>query len=223
MKKDKLIEKKLNDYANSIKPDEIIIYDAVQILKNNKDSVIFSKKRNYKAIPILLLSFVFIFINVYILNTLFSKNNTVENSDQYAIYQIQDLGRKNTDISQLSEDYNNLLLLDMPLMNVSSKEYFDRETQNVNVLALEYEVLSEYGMEEINIIIDINNGLQDFSSFKNYTYYEIDEKQIYKNEYYKNGEYYTNLYFENENMDYYIIIMSPENDRANIYLENLFI
>jgi hypothetical protein len=46
---------------------------------------------------------------------------------------------------------------------------------------------------------------------------------IYSKEYYSNDEYYTKLYFKENGIEYYLEIMSPNDNMTDYYIDALFI
>ena len=91
------------------------------------------------------------------------------------------------------------------------------------MVSVKYNILSGNGMDEIFIIAVINKGLKELEYFKLFKVIKYGDISVYAQEYYENGEYYTNAFFSKDKIDYYLIMMSPSYGQAEFYLESLLI
>lgn len=221
MKKDKVIEKKLNEYADSIKLPCNIIYDAINVMKNAKTRPVmrtFSMQRFFKAAALLSVAAV---VLIFALNIF----NIIGNTGKIEIvkYNMEDLGKKNIAFSAISQINENILFLDMENMSTSCNLFFDRTTKKTVMVSVKYNIISDSGNDEVFLIADIKNGLKEYEHFKSFRLFESEGISVYAKTYYENGEYYTNAFFSKDGIDYYIIMMSPSQGQDKFYLQKLLL
>lgn len=217
MKKDKFIQNKLYEYIDNIKPPYEIIADAVVIVKKREKNN-YSRTSGYRFFKAFAAIAAAVIVLVLAFNLFSGKPG-----DTVIKYDITDLGRMSIELSQVKQINENIRLLENEQMSVECYSFFDRSTGKELVISLKYKISSESGIDEVYIFADMKKGLTSFEEFKDYTEKNIGSVSIFLNEYYRNGEFYTNAYFNANNIDYYVIIMSPGYGQGKYYLENLIL
>ena len=221
MKKDKYIKNKLNEYIDSIKPPYGIIYDAVYVLRNSRarPSVRpFAAKWIYMTAAALALIVIFFIGAISLINARVDGNVNIN-----VEYNLAGLGKKSIEFSEVSQINSNILMFDYTDMDTECNLFFDRKTEKAVMVAVKYKILGSSGTDEVFVIADIKKGLKDLEEYKNLPQIKSDDVNINLTEFYKNGEFYTNAYFEKDDIDYYIIVMSPAQGQGEEYLEKLLI
>ena len=221
MKKDKFIEKKLNEYVSSIKPPNGIISDALNVMKGSRSKTAmrtFSMQRFFKvgtsiAAAIVVLFFVFNKIDII------RKGNNLDS--EVVEYNLADLGKKSITFSEVSQKNENILFLDIKNMSANCNLFYDRNSDNTLMISVKYKILSESGMDEVFVIADLNNSFKELEYFKKFGVVKRGDISIYAKEFYENGEYYTHAYFRKNDIDYYVIMMSPSYGQDEFYLNKL--
>jgi len=215
MKKDKFIQKKLNEYADSIKPPCFIIEDAANIVKSNAA---------YRKYTLPKYSFIKAFsaaaaaIAVFICAILLINNI---GSTDVPNYSIAALGRNSIELSDIKDINEKILVIEEYNMSVECYAFFDRASYDTVTIYAKYKIIGEKGVDEVYILADINKGLIGYEDFKSYNKRQINKTDVCFKESYLNGEYYTKAYFNIDNIDYYVIVMSSEFGRGYYHLEKL--
>ena len=219
MRNDRLISEKLNKFADSMQLPDGIIDDAIGVLRNKAKYKTYRKpffniKKLSYFIPIALM----IIVCVVALNMFIQKNDS-EIVD--STYKMNSLTKTNISFYEIS-DYTDedIRIIDMEVMSVLCSVY-QNEYDEAVLISIIYHIVGDNGTDEITIIYDLDQGLTDYSSYKNYPLVIEDITNVYSEEVYDNGEYYTKAYFTIDEVDYYINIMSPAENQGNEYFENL--
>lgn len=208
MKKNKLIEQKLNRLAESVILDPNTVNDAVLELSQRKKS---SKQRRWlvPSIATVCIVVVITFLSVFLINN-YNKQQSV-----VVPYSLNTL--EQTIVTEV--DYSAVPLSELGNANLQQKAYSrDGKTEVVSTQIIS---VTEKGTAQITVYQDRGNGLSNFISYTNYPKQETNGKIYTQNNRYQNGEYYFYIYYQSEGIDYYITIMSPYHDATTLYFGNI--
>jgi len=100
--------------------------------------------------------------------------------------------------------------------------YKDKSTSKTLVISCEYVSVTGHGTDKLTIIKDVGGGLTDYKNYQG-TKRITNENGVSVSylEEYKNGEYYSYAYFQSNNSDYYMMIGSPKQEAGNYYFKFL--
>jgi hypothetical protein len=219
MKKDKLIQQKLNQYADGLKLSPAIIEDAlVEVRRNRARPAARSSHRGLLAFGAMAAAAaVILAFAIGVINNIFNEN-AGPGGAQYALF---DLGRRSIELAQIPEVNESISYLQLEEMSSECSLFFDRKTKEAVMVYAKYKVLGAGGADEIVLIADLRRGYKELNHFKSLSAREIGGKEVRAIQFYEDGEYHTNAYFSKEDIDYYLIVMSPWSDQGYYYLEIL--
>lgn len=209
MKKNKLIEKKLNMLAQSAHLDRDIIRDAeAELCRFEKQpaKAPFSRKKLWIAASccaVLVISLITVFL---------LKNNT-DKENSPSTYQLSSLISAKAD----GIEYDNAVPISVDNAELVQKTYSYADNGDVQVVATSIVSVTEHGTDKILIYEDRGSGLLDFAFFKKYPERVISGITVRFYTEYKDGEYLSYCYFSADGYDYYIVIMSPDGSAAEYY------
>ena len=212
--KDKLIEKKLNLYVEAVKPQSSVITSAVFELRQIQSQKIQSYPAKRKTGMIFGISAaaaasfaIFIFLTITIVNMISGPPN----------YALSELTYKTATISEIKSTAS-ILTLNISDSYTNGRIYYRENSSEPVVVSILYKTVGSGGLDEIIVIADLNNGLKDYSNFKNYKQISVGGIAVFERRIYVNGEYYTEVFFSYEDVDYYVIVTSPMQDNAGQYI-----
>lgn len=210
MKKNKLIEHKLNRLADSVRLNPDTVRDAVFELNRVEYSRKSSGRRMFSAVAAVCAVILIVFVSVFIVRGF--NNQDTQTIVTYKLDSLQENFITDADSSAVP-------FSELENAELQQKSY--SQNGEIEVVATKIINVTEHGTDQIIVYQDIGSGLTDFSSYRNFSAYETDETSYTMRYEYKNGEYYSYCYYSESDVGYYIIIMSPYSDAAAFYFENV--
>lgn len=241
MKKDIIIENKLNLLAKEMNLDEEIIQDAFVALRENKRKSFHKPLKPwwnrfapvaYAVVIIIIISLSINFIgninnNDTIIPSPSPSSSPSPNSN--ATYSYNQIFMSNTPIQMSYNSITELVQID-PLIfrepiklnydDIDVKYYIMMDNNVPQFIISRNRVVGEDGADEVIIIIDLWDKLSDIDYRYNYNY--NNEVLINYEEVRYNGEYYTYASIEYDDNIYYMMITSPNSGKLNQFIENIF-
>ena len=230
MKKDKIIQKNLELYAESFKGKAEILSGAYTEMNRLRGEGFYVPQRNprgkekrgfFKRMPAFFAIAAAAVAVLFILSTLVPENSDGDAKPSPPLvtvsYKLSDLTREEISRAELPQTEG------MRLLDGDTDEkffaYYKNGTTELYVLAARYKSERGFGMDEVTVITDFKGGLTDYNKDSNYP----QNSEIGRNyENYKDGEYYSYLYVKSEITRHYVLIMSPTADGGVAYEQSLF-
>lgn len=208
MKKNKIIEQKLNKFAQSVILDPNTVNDAAIELSLPKKS----NKLSKWLVPSL--ASVCIIIAITLFTMFFTPYKNAQNKviEPYSLNSLQQTAVANI-------DYHAALFSQLDNAEYQQKAY--TANGETKVIATEILSVTQNGTSQITVYLDIGGGLINFIDYNSYEKQNLGGQTYTSKTNYKDGEYYFYIYYNNKGLDYYITIMSPYSDAAKYYLENI--
>jgi len=212
--KNKFIEKKLNIYAEAVKPDGRLIVAALNELRIRKaqgmalPSYFLPKNRQGQIIAALVAAVLLLSLVIFVF---------FRNSDTNMKYSLSQLTYQAVPVEEIPQS---ILTIDLDDFYINARVYYEGDIPvTVSVL---YKTTGEGGLDEAIVIADLGGGLMDYTGFKKYLKSTINGVTVCKRQIRENGEYYTEAYFRYCDIDYYLMVTSPIKDSADDYIMLLF-
>jgi len=229
--KDKIIEQKLYEYVEAVKPDKEILAPAILALsqiRQNAPNVITKKPAWRLPLFASLGSFasacviaLVIFLGIYhfILQPPPS-GNAPDASLPPQTFTMNDLTYSLAVLSDVKDD---ILVIDKEntYSNVRKYSFDEAEDDSVVVISVLYRTVGINGLDQILVIADKHGGLKDFNDFRNFSIVTIEGVTVRRRQQFINGEWYTDAFFEYGGIDYYIRIESSAQNMLVHYIELL--
>lgn len=233
MKKDKIIESKLNQIANNMILDDNIIDDAIiEMRHTNQSKSIRQSSFTFRFRNLLPVAYAIIIIIVIamgsnlVINSL--RNNTPSPSPTISPgvtptppppYDLSNLKLRavSSDDLHIYTD-NPILAFDYEQMSAIHIVGLDKNTDQTMMIMTEYTIVGSHSTDKINLIANIGNIYEfDYP----YNKFEHNDVTVYYNESYIDGEYITIAYFTLDEIEYSLYIMSPISGQIYDYSINL--
>jgi len=218
--KNKFIEEKLNSYVEAVKPDCGLIEPARSELRKKRGSVPYTPQKPRGLVwQITAVAAILIFlVSMPVYYFMSTKNPSTDPAvtappAQYSISKLTYA------VVPPDEIGHPVMLIDIKDGYINARVYSDKN-KPVTV-SVYYKTVGEGGLDEIVVVADIGGGLTDYKGFKDGNKTTINGVNVYTYQTLKNGEYYTEAYFEYADIDYYVMVMSPLSQNAHGYLELL--
>jgi len=207
MKKNKFIENKLNAFADGLHLNPDVITDAgyeVMRLKSNVEETRRPRKKAWIAAVACCASIVLSVVAALLLRQPQTQTITPYSLSSLTSKSVETV--ENTSAAPFTFDNARIL----------QKEYkaTDGETR---VVAANIISVTDHGTDSIVVYQDFGKGLSNYKTYKGYPEREINGVKVRVKTDYKKGEYYSYCFFEGEDCDYYITIMSPSDGALEYY------
>lgn len=209
--KDRFIERKLNSYVEAVKPKKNVLDAAILALRQKRQIKkpaavpVYRPGRKRKVVIALCSVAASVLLIIGLIIAIREINFSSETLPQ--TYVLADLTYRTETIEQIESD------TDILTMNTSGDRFtkgllYFKDNECI-VIIVSYRILGEGGLDEIVVIADLKGGLSDFEDFTKYRKTNIGGITVNFKETPENGEWYTEAYFKNAGIDYYIKITSP--------------
>ena len=228
--KNKLIEQKLNQYAEAVKPGNAILEPAVSELRQRRQWNYGAYAPPYPAAPRkrrlsagIWAAAACAFVLTLSLTVYFSYFYN-KNAPEPMAYNLSELTYRVEPIAEIERTSQILII------NIDENFYADYYTNcrvysNAKgeplVISVLYKTVGGGGLDEVVVIADLSGGLKDYKGFKALTEIKIGGVTVNRRQTRENGEYYSDAYFSYGGIDYYVIISSPAANGAERYVELL--
>jgi len=223
--KDKLIQQKLAEYAEAVKPDSALIEAAVFELRRKRAEQASRSARRSRA-PLLLrigaagvASLMLVVFSFYVIVNVFNfmgGNNDGTAPGHTPRYALSDLTYHVMPMENVRQE--SILILELDNVHTNARFFFEAGETEPILISVLYRTVGGGGIDEILILADIGGGLADFVDFRRHTATVIEGIAVHKRQILISGEFMTEAFFRYGDIDYYVKIMSPTFEAALIYL-----
>lgn len=231
--KNRLIAQKLNIFVEGAKPpkEQVLApayFELEKIKRARAERKSPPKKSAFRTLMAASAFIALIFMAVYAIPHFMKSSpagdKDVQQKPSYSIASLTGRAVAPSGIAEITE--NPVLTLNLPGQSERHMLYLLSGQQGSAgapaVLASIYKVESGSGVDEIAVITDIEGGLTDYREFKHYSALPGYESEVFAQlDVYENGEYYSYLHLSYSDIDYYVIVMSPQADKAERYITEL--
>lgn len=211
MRRDKIIEDKLNKLADNMVVKQSILTPAMVLFKTKKPEIIVKTRMNYRAKSLRPMYYFAAMIILLVLSI------SIINVFHVEPYNLSSLNKQKTSAAKVLELNDNILLINT---DNQTEEYYIYYRDNIPMLVLiDYVVVTDNGTDKVTVYADLKGKLKDYQNYRNFPDFEGYNVNIRASEVYTDGEFYTYTYLRYKGIDYYIIIMSPNGNQAEKYYD----
>lgn len=213
MKKNRLIEQNLNNLAASARLNPDTVRDAAFELARAGETKRPSRRRIFGTVAAACAVIAAVIVSVVLIRA----GNTPPPSNA---------PRESYKLSVLASDWvAEPDLGAIPFSDLENAEMVQKtysRNGEVEVVATKIINATDRGTDQIIVYEDLGGGLTDFSGYKKYAEQDFGGVIVNIVTEHKNAEYYSYCRYNEDETDYYIIIMSPLPDAAGYYFENIY-
>ncbi|MFA5449758.1 MAG: hypothetical protein WC292_04905 [Clostridia bacterium] len=230
MKKDYLIKKKLDRMADEIRPPDRVLSGARRAIAENNERQAARQPKRFRAVAAFAAVVIIAVVSVLIYNNVNKDSPLAPNGDQSPSDSQQDATPPPSyKLSELSgrlageQDISEITIFDLGDNTAQFyRVYQDKKTGETAVTITKVKSITPQGMDEVLIFADLGGGLQDLQSLKTSgNIYQKGEQKITYTERYEDGEWYTQAYYNKDDTDYYLMIMSPTKGIGEYYFTKI--